>query len=202
MYYLYRHVRLDKNEVFYIGIGTTASPKMQINLGSTHRALYYRAYEKKKSRNAYWRNVVAKTDYAVHILFETEDIELIKTKEKEFIAIYKNTLTNLTSGGGGLESYRHTPESKAKIGLAFRGKKLSKEHTLKANQRKYKKIIMYNDNQEYTFNSLQEAALYLGDSKYIKNISACLRGKRSTAYKFKFKYYSENLIIEKLSEGY
>ena len=52
MAYVYRHIRLDKNEPFYIGIG----------------AHLKRAYEKTK-RNKFWYNVVAKTEYNVEILF-------------------------------------------------------------------------------------------------------------------------------------
>ena len=102
---VYRHIRLDKNEPFYIGIGKTEK----------------RAYEKIK-RNQFWNNVINKTDYQVEILFNDLSWEQAEEKEKEFIALYgkkdNNTgcLVNITDGGGGRLGARHTEESKRKIG--------------------------------------------------------------------------------------
>ena len=74
MGYVYRHIRLDKYEVFYIGIS-------QSNNG------YNRAYQV-KSRNKHWHNIINKSAYKVEILFEHEDFETIKKKEIEFIKLY------------------------------------------------------------------------------------------------------------------
>ena len=41
-YYLYRHIRLDKNEPFYIGIGTKVNKKSFLKVTSE----YVRAYSK------------------------------------------------------------------------------------------------------------------------------------------------------------
>ena len=71
-WYVYRHIRLDKNEPFYIGIGKTEK----------------RAYEKIK-RNQFWQNVIAKTDYDVEILFDNLSWE--DAGEKEYL---KNTMAN------------------------------------------------------------------------------------------------------------
>jgi len=49
---IYRHVRLDINEVFYIGIGTTK-----------------RAFVK-DHRSLFWNNIVNKTEYRIDIIFE------------------------------------------------------------------------------------------------------------------------------------
>lgn len=92
MAYVYRHIRLDKNEPFYIGIG------------SDNRN-YLRA-KNKDSRNKFWKNVASKTKYEIEILFDNLTISQAKEKEKEFIALYKRkfdggTLTNLTLGGEG-----------------------------------------------------------------------------------------------------
>lgn len=96
-YYLYRHIRLDKNEPFYIGIG---SKKEKVNGFQTLTSEYERAYTKGK-RNTYWKNIVAKTDYIVEILLESDDYDFIKQKEVEFISDYNYTLSNLTKGGEG-----------------------------------------------------------------------------------------------------
>ena len=51
---VYRHIRLDKNVPFYIGIGNSK----------------YRA-TKKDSRNEIWQNIVSKTNYKVEIICST-----------------------------------------------------------------------------------------------------------------------------------
>ncbi len=87
---VYRHIRLDKNEPFYIGIGLDLK----------------RAYSK-FGRGKFWNKIVDKTDYEVDILFDDITWEQACEKEKEFIALYgrkdKNsgTLVNLTDGGEG-----------------------------------------------------------------------------------------------------
>ena len=45
MAYLYRHIRLDKNEPFYIGIG------------GDDKGYYERAYHKISHRNKHWKNI-------------------------------------------------------------------------------------------------------------------------------------------------
>jgi hypothetical protein len=101
---LYRHIRLDKNQPFYIGIGKTEK----------------RAYEKIK-RNQFWHNIVAKTDYEIEILFDNLTWDEAGEKEKEFIKLYgkrddnTGTLVNITDGGGGILGVRHNEESKRKI---------------------------------------------------------------------------------------
>ena len=53
MAYVYKHIRKDNNEIFYIGIGNDDS--------------YERAYQT-KSRNIFWKHIVNKTDYFVEII--------------------------------------------------------------------------------------------------------------------------------------
>jgi hypothetical protein len=103
---LYRHIRTDKQEVFYIGIGENES----------------RAYNK-INRTRIWKNTAAK-GYEIEILFEDLTWEQAKEKEKEFIALYGRrdlglgTLVNLTDGGEGTVGFRHTKETKDKCRLA------------------------------------------------------------------------------------
>jgi hypothetical protein len=97
---VYRHIRLDKNEPFYIGIGKDIK----------------RAF-RKDSRNDYWNNI-SKNGYEVEILFENLTWEEACEKEKEFIKLYgrkdKGTgiLCNMTDGGDGVD---FTPEVRNKI---------------------------------------------------------------------------------------
>jgi hypothetical protein len=94
-YYLYRHIRLDKNEPFYVGIGS----KKNVNF-LTMSNEYERAFVKKR-RNAWWQKIIEKTDYTINIICESDNYDFIQEKEKEFIKIYKNTLCNMTQGGEG-----------------------------------------------------------------------------------------------------
>lgn len=102
-YYLYRHIRLDKNEVFYIGIGTKN-----------------RAYSK-NSRNRYWSFITKSTDYEVEIVAENLTRQEAELKEIEFIKLYgrkdlnEGTLCNLTDGGTGGLGLKHTDEAKTKM---------------------------------------------------------------------------------------
>lgn len=197
VYYLYRHVRLDKNEVFYIGIGTVPTENILIQLGHTDRAYYRRAYETKKSRNQHWKNIVAKTNYKIEIIFETSSIAEIIEKEIEFISLYRNTLCNICSGGLGITSYKHTLEAREKIGAASRGKKQTEQQKRGSTLAKLKKISMFDKNGVYlmTFNSLTEGAKFVkGD---FKNISSCALGRRPTAYKYIWRYGEDKELLNK-----
>ena len=115
-YYIYRHIRLDKDQVFYVGIGTK-----RVNCKAL-TCEYYRAFTY-DSRSSFWWNIVNKTDFRVDLLFETSDIDLIISKEIEFIKLYgrkdlgSGTLVNLTNGGDGIKGYNHTHETKLKMVL-------------------------------------------------------------------------------------
>ena len=69
---VYRHIRLDKNEPFYIGI--TDNNK-------------YRKSEK-KGRNVIWKNIVNKTNYTIEILLDNLSYKEAIEKEIEFIKLY------------------------------------------------------------------------------------------------------------------
>ena len=98
-YYLYRHVRLDKDIPFYIGLGTKTDKSHR-----TTRGEYARAYTFHKE-NSIWKNIVKKTEWKVEILCESNDLSFIKKKEEEFILLYgrinlkTGILANLTDGG-------------------------------------------------------------------------------------------------------
>jgi group I intron endonuclease len=114
MAYLYRHIRLDKNEVFYIGIGTDDDGK------------HKRAYDKKQ-RNRMWNSIIKKTDYEVEIMLDDVPNKIIYEKEKEFIAIYgrrdnsSGTLCNMTDGGEGCLGFNHTEETRKRISESKKG---------------------------------------------------------------------------------
>lgn len=104
-YYLYRHIREDKNEPFYIGIATKGKEPFH-----TYRQEYSRAFVKNR-RSDFWKKIINKTGYTVEIIFETDNVEEAKQKEIEFIKLYgrkdlgTGTLVNLTDGGYGNPNY-------------------------------------------------------------------------------------------------
>lgn len=125
MAYVYRHIRHDKNEPFYIGIGTDNS--------------YKRAYIKSKTkRSEFWHNI-AKNGYDVDILFDNISFEYACKKEIEFISIYgrkdigTGILVNLTNGGEkppiffGESNPMKKECNKRKVSLAMNGIKRSNE---------------------------------------------------------------------------
>lgn len=107
-HYLYIHIRLDNNNIFYVGIGTKYN----------HNKDYTRAKAKGTQRNYIWRGIVSRTEYKVRILFENNDYNFIKQKEIELIAkhgqIIKNTgtLCNLNDGGDGMLGVRNLKQIK------------------------------------------------------------------------------------------
>jgi hypothetical protein len=115
MAYVYKHIRLDTNEVFYVGIG------------SDDKKHYNRAYSK-KNRNKYWHNIVNKTAYLVEIIFNNITWEEACIKEIELIRLYgrkdlnEGSLVNLTYGGEGPYGYIHTTDSREKMSKSKIGK--------------------------------------------------------------------------------
>jgi hypothetical protein len=134
-YYLYRHIRIDKNEPFYIGIGTK-----QCRTFNSAKSEYRRAYETSRKESYIWNNIVSKTDYEVQIIFESDDYNFIKGKELEFISLYgridKNTgvLSNMTNGGDGFIGYVPSKEKIEKHKLFMTGRKQSEEEKQKRNK--------------------------------------------------------------------
>jgi hypothetical protein len=131
-FYIYRHIRPDTNEVFYIGKGNNVNQKKRL----------YERMNISKKRNKIWQSIVLKNNgvYESQILFECETEEECNAKEIEFIKLYgrkdldKGTLANLTNGGDGSLGIVTREETKNKLSLKFKGenhpnwgKKLSEE---------------------------------------------------------------------------
>jgi hypothetical protein len=121
MAYLYRHIRLDKNEPFYIGIGSDNK--------------YKRAHNK-KGRSYSWKDIAYNVSYEIEILLDNLSWEDACNKEIEFIAMYgridlnKGTLVNMTDGGDGqlgrkINEQTRTKMCKSKSDTAKHNMKLS-----------------------------------------------------------------------------
>ena len=110
-FYLYRHIRVDKNEVFYVGIGTK-------NKYDFYNATYNRA-ETFTGRTGLWKIITKKSSYLVEIVLESDSYEFIEKKEREFIKLYgrkdlgTGTLTNLTDGGRENDNKSQATKNKA-----------------------------------------------------------------------------------------
>jgi len=119
MAYIYKHIRLDTNEVFYIGIG------------SDNKGKYSRAYS--KGRNQYWHKIVDKAGYQVEILLDNLTWQEACDKEIELIKFYgrkdlkEGCLVNMTNGGDGTVGCKLSEEHKNAVSNAQLGKKLSEE---------------------------------------------------------------------------
>jgi hypothetical protein len=96
MAYVYKHIRKDTDEVFYIGIGTD-------NQG------YLRSKDL-KSRNRYWKYVVKKFGFTVEIVEDFLTWEESCIREQYWIKFYgrrdlkEGKLVNMTDGGDGLNN--------------------------------------------------------------------------------------------------
>jgi hypothetical protein len=102
-YCVYRHIRLDTNQVFYIGMGNLKRPLCRY------------------SRNRYWNHITNQTEWFSEVIMDGLTLKEAHQKEIEFISIYGRkdlglgTLCNLTDGGTGGLGLKHTNDSKTKM---------------------------------------------------------------------------------------
>lgn len=200
---VYRHRRVDTNEVFYIGIG-----RFQKRAFCEHK------------RNRHWKNVVNQTDYIVEILTTCKtwddacELEQLLIQEYGRRDLGTGCLVNMTDGGEGSIGMVFTKSHRDKISKSltgvkkddvFRkkvsdgltGRKLSKAHRKKISesQKGIPKpclnvpVIQYNKNGEYIgeYESMRIASRKTpADASHI---GAVCSGKRQTAggYIWKFK---------------
>jgi len=123
MAYVYRHIRLDKNEPFYIGIGND-------NEGEYRRANY------KFGRNNLWNKISKKYGFKVDIIIDDLTWEQACEKEKELISLYgrinlnNGILCNFTDGGEGVTGVIFSQERLAKMSASMKGKLAKEKHPL------------------------------------------------------------------------
>jgi len=112
---VYRHIRLDTNEVFYIGIGKEDRP--------------YSTYH----RSAWWKKIANKTKHRVDVLFNDMTWDQACEKEIELIKLYgrrdkgTGTLVNMTDGGEGTRGLIFTKLHRSRMSKALKGKPLTEE---------------------------------------------------------------------------
>lgn len=211
--YVYRHIRLDTNMPFYIGISS-------INDGKYSRS------KEKDGRNKYWKNIINKTEYRVEILLKNVPLDILCEKEKYFIKLYGRvdkglgTLVNMTDGGDkgtpgiivseetrkrisytvkknmtdetrkkqsdAKKGKKLSPETIEKLRQCNTGKKMSKESIEKTRKGNSKPVGKYKDGiliKEYP--SARATGI---DGYSFKHVSSCCLGKRENHRGFQWKF--------------
>lgn len=200
MAYVYRHIRLDKNEPFYIGIGNDINHK---------RA------KSKTGRSLFWKKIVNKTDYKVEILLDDIDRTYACEKEIEFIALYgrrnlnNGTLVNLTDGGEGSNNVIYSEKRKLEYSIAFKGENnpmFGKNHSDETKETLRKKAIGKKHTVE-TKMKMSEDRAGVKNSNYGNRNSETVKLKMSQNRKNKiYIYNTENGVIydsiKQASESY
>ena len=191
MAYVYKHTRLDTNEVFYIGIGSQNK--------------YKRAFSLIK-RNSFWRNITSKTEFLVEIIQDGLTWEQACEKEKELISkigrrdLGLGTLVNMTDGGDGTFNVKHSYEwhEKQRKNNSKKGKAISEEHrkNISLNHKSKNKdassgnksIDVFDKDWIFikSYNSILEASKNLNIGRWI--IDKFLAGDTKNPHKYRFKY--------------
>jgi hypothetical protein len=133
-WYVYRHIRIDNNEPFYIGIGCKDN--------------YARAFEiHPDKRNIIWNRIYNKSDIQIEIIIEGLTKEQAAIKEQEFIKLYgridlgMGTLCNMTDGGDGIWNCKRTEETRQKLKTQKLGDKNHRYGTIQSEEVKIKRGI-------------------------------------------------------------
>lgn len=193
---VYRHRRLDNNQIFYVGISNG----------------YDRPYQSGNKRNVIWNSITKKTDYIVEIISENlayEDcleLEILLIEQYGRISEKKGFLSNLTDGGDGklgckpwntgtkgikkankgsfnkgCEPWNKgipiSEKQKQIISNVHKGKKISKEHIDKLSE--IRKRLCLDINSGIFYDSLKDACLALN----LNCNSESIRIKRNSKFK-------------------
>ena len=122
---VYKHIRKDTKEVFYIGIGKTKRRAFSSN-----------------NRNKHWHSIVNKIGYDIEIIYDELDREEAIKKEIQLIKYYgradlnEGGLVNMTDGGEGGNGAILNDEHKLALLNSKLGKTYSEEHRRKISESK------------------------------------------------------------------
>jgi hypothetical protein len=183
-YCVYRHRRLDNNEIFYVGIGNEKRPYS------------------KEVRNNLWNKVINKTNYTIEVLYtnlnktDAIDLEMLLISEYGRKDLNTGVLANLTDGGEGLSNYKMSESTKLKLGVYNKREKSKRK----------KDVYQYDLNNNFIkkWNCIKSAEESYNNNPNAKNIVACCNNKQSTAYGYIWKHSPSNKskpLSKKRKEG-
>ena len=131
-YYIYFHINLVSNEVFYVGKGNCR-----------------RAWNK-STRSQYWKRIVNKYGYRVDIIHENLSEKRAFDWEKLYISMFgRKNLVNHTDGGEGQSGFKHSKESKEKTSKSLMGR-ISPNKGKTASEETRKKLSEVGKNRTYS----------------------------------------------------
>lgn len=163
-YCVYRHRRLDTNEIFYVGIGNIKRPYCK----------------RRNTRGKFWYHITDKTEYIPEILFKNLTWEDAKDLEIFLISIYgrrdnkTGILCNMTDGGDGGTGCIPSLETRKKMSYARIGKPTTNKKVIDI----VKGVI---------YESITEASIILNIKRTTLNAKLNGQNKNNT----NLKYYNE-----------
>ena len=175
MFYVYRHVRLDTNQPFYVGKGCKK-----------------RAFSK-DSRNYYWKNIAKKAGVKVEILRYFKENDSAYAFEQSLIKLYKKyglCEANFSDGGAGRAGYKLSDSAKKKIAVANSGKNNGMFNATGSKNPSYgsgNAVICLNTGEYFT--SSFEAQEHLN----VTNVAKVANGFREQSYGLYFEFACPNL---------
>lgn len=175
---VYKHIRLDTNVVFYIGIGSKVS----------------RAFSKGR-RNPHWHNIVKKVGYRVEIIAECDTRKEASLIERDLILQYgrigidpNGTLVNMTKGGDGGDTITNHPN---------RDQILKKRSiALKGKNRPLKVVESMINGWKNWYDSLSDEEKKLLSNKQMKSLKNRIQSDGLTEAEIKHREESKSRLIE------
>lgn len=171
-FYVYTHKRCTDGSVFYVGKGNGD----RLN--------------KVDGRSAWWKRIVSRHGYTSEIAYGNLNEPMALMIEKCLIRdIGRKQLCNMTDGGEGLCGYKATEETRLKLSLALKGRKIP-DHLKEAMNKNLKKKTFCSNGM--CFDGATDAAKWLAGNGFPKArqsvVSRCADGTRPLAYGFAWSY--------------
>lgn len=124
MFCVYFHINPLRNEIFYVGKGSSRRPYSL------------------SDRSKFWHQTVARYGKIVDVAHSNLTEEEANELERFYISrlgtrvtvvgVKRGPLVNLTAGGDGISGHRHSEDAKRRIGAYWKGRTKSPEHIARA----------------------------------------------------------------------
>lgn len=172
-YSVYRHRRLDNNQIFYVGIAKYNT----------------RPYDK-ILRSNFWKNITNKTNYTIEIIAKNLDkesaidLEIFLIQEYGRINNKTGILCNMTDGGEGRFNSKHSEKTLLKLRNAKLNKKLSIKTKEKMSKNSYRCRKVINTSTNIIYNTLKEVSILFNIKP--STLSHYLNNTRTNKTTFKY----------------